>query len=184
MKIFAQMERDVQSWRAGLSEKGWGGHERGKEWHTGQFNTGKEDGKVILPVLFIPPFIPFSHLTEHKPSRHLVCDCCFLFPRWLGLYLRGCRPCVWRQKRTKPTLMLAENVLLKDRSTKHKSLQSILRFAFTHGCRALFWIPIYTLTFSTPNCLLILWYTHSLMARRHLRASGLRVQQDMESIKV
>lgn len=43
--------------------------EKGKSDMLAKLTGGKEDGKVILPVLFIPAFIPFSHLAEHKPSR-------------------------------------------------------------------------------------------------------------------
>lgn len=42
---------------------------KGKSDKLANLTGGKEAGKVILPVLFIPLFIPFSHSSEHKPNR-------------------------------------------------------------------------------------------------------------------
>jgi len=43
--------------------------EKGKSDMLGILTEGKWDGKVILPVLFTPLFIPFSHLGKHKAGR-------------------------------------------------------------------------------------------------------------------
>lgn len=75
--------------------------EKGREERVtaSQFEEGKEDGNVILPVLFTLPshFIPCSHLGKRKPGRWgsgLLCFQIFLYvSRATGFYLLGTR---WR----------------------------------------------------------------------------------------
>lgn len=126
--------------------RGWDKHQKvkRKEWHAGQFDRGKEDGKVISPVLFIPPFIPFSHLAKHKPSRWESGSLClwllFFVTKVTGFIPLGTAGTALKgETRTKcTTLPQHVDALLKECGTECETLRCILRSAFTRNWNTVF----------------------------------------------
>lgn len=89
-----QMEIWGRCFRGGLNtvKDSWNDHPvvKRKEWHASQFDRGKEDCKLILPVPSPSPpttatffFVPFSHIAKHKPSRCETGSLCL----WLWLFV-------------------------------------------------------------------------------------------------